>query len=98
LASARIARTTKTSPAKTHRQEKYVVAIPPMSGPTATAIAPAPITSPYARGRSSGGKLPATIATIAGRINTAPTPSRTDQPMISTGRLGARAVNKEPVP
>lgn len=31
---------------KTHRQEKYVVARPPMSGPTAIATAPAAATSP----------------------------------------------------
>ena len=32
--------------AKTQRQEKYVVAKPPISGPTATAIAPAAATRP----------------------------------------------------
>ena len=45
-ASTRIATTIRTSPTKTHRQEKYVVAMPPISGPTATAIAPAAITNP----------------------------------------------------
>ena len=39
-------RTTSTSPANTHRHEKYVVAMPPMSGPTATAIAPAAMIRP----------------------------------------------------
>ena len=38
--------TISTSPAKTQRQEKYVVQKPPMSGPTATAIAPAAATIP----------------------------------------------------
>jgi hypothetical protein len=38
--------TTMTSPANTQRHEKYVVAMPPISGPTATAMAPAPITKP----------------------------------------------------
>ena len=38
-------------PDDTHRQDKYVVTKPPISGPAATAIAPAEATSPYARGR-----------------------------------------------
>ncbi len=67
-ASRRIAMTRTTSPANTQRHEKYVVQKPPMSGPTATATAPAAATSPYAAGRRSRGKLPATSATIAGRI------------------------------
>ena len=41
-----IASTMTTSPANTHRHEKYVVQKPPISGPTATAIAPAAATSP----------------------------------------------------
>ena len=45
-ARTRITRTTRTSPAKTQRQEKYVVKKPPISGPTATATAPAAATSP----------------------------------------------------
>src|SRR4051812_17457617 len=49
-AMTRIASTTITSPAKTHRHEKYVVQKPPISGPTATAIAPAAATMPYAAG------------------------------------------------
>jgi hypothetical protein len=90
--------TMTTSPANTQRQEKYVVQTPPISGPTAIAMAPAAITRPYARGRPSGGKLPATSATIAGRISAAPIPSRTDQPRMSTARFGARAVVSEPTP
>jgi len=90
--------TISTSPANTHRQEKYVVAKPPISGPTATATAPAPMTSPYAAGRPFGGKFAATSATIAGMINAAPTPSSTDQPTTSTGRFGANAVVREPRP
>ena len=35
-----------TSPAKTHRHDAYVVASPPISGPTATAIAAAAPTRP----------------------------------------------------
>ena len=46
LVMKRIPRTMITSPAKTHRQEKYVVQKPPISGPTATAIAPAAATRP----------------------------------------------------
>jgi hypothetical protein len=45
-ARARMPTTTSTSPTNTQRHEKYVVAIPPMRGPTATAIAPAPMTRP----------------------------------------------------
>ena len=71
---------------------------PPMSGPTATAMAPAAATSPYAAGRRSAAKLDATSATIAGMISAAPTPSRNDQPMISTVRLCASEVMKEPQP
>ena len=71
---------------------------PPISGPTATAMAPAAATSPYAAGRRSVGKFPATSATIAGRISAAPTPSRNDQPKSNTGRLGAIAVVSDPHP
>ena len=53
-ASTSMAATTKTSPTKTHRHERYVVTRPPISGPAATAIAPADITKPKARGRSEG--------------------------------------------
>ena len=90
--SARIAATTITSPANTQRHDAYVVNKPPISGPAATAIAPADATRPYARGRSAAPKLEATSATIAGMISAAPMPSRNDQPMISTVRL-ARATS-----
>ena len=59
-------------------------------------MAPAAATSPYARGRSGLPKFEATRATIAGMISTAPSPSRHDQPMISTVRFGARAVVSDP--
>ena len=72
--------------------------MPPISGPIATAIAPAAATMPYAAGRRSVVKLPATRATMAGRISAAPTPSRNDQPKSSTGRFGAIAVVNEPQP
>ena len=42
----RITAASSTSPANTQRHEKYVVAKPPISGPTATAIAPAAATIP----------------------------------------------------
>ena len=91
-------RTTITSPANTQRHEKYVVQKPPMSGPTATATAPAAATSPYAAGRRSAAKFPATNATIAGMISAAPTPSRNDQPKSRTGRLWAIDVVNDPQP
>ena len=69
-----------------------------MSGPTATAIAPAAITRPYARGRPSGAKFAATSATIAGMISAAPMPSSTDQPTISTGSDCASDVVNDPRP
>ena len=50
-ASPRMMSTMRTSPTNTHRQDRYVVNRPPISGPAATAIAPAEATSPYARGR-----------------------------------------------
>ena len=71
---------------------------PPISGPAATAIAPAEATRPYARGRCARSKFDATSATIAGRISAAPTPSRNDHPNISTPRLGEIAVTNEPQP
>ena len=71
---------------------------PPISGPAATAIAPAEATRPYARGRSGRVKLDATSATIAGRISAAPAPSRNDQPNISTARFGEMAVMNDPQP
>jgi hypothetical protein len=69
-----------------------------MSGPIATAIAPAAMTRPYARGRPSAPKLAATNATIAGRISAAPTPSSNDHPMSSTVSDGEIAVVNEPAP
>ena len=45
-ASTRIAATMTTSPANTHRHDAYVVRSPPISGPTAIAIAPAAATRP----------------------------------------------------
>ena len=55
--SARMTSTTSTSPTNTHRHDRYVVNRPPISGPAATAIAPADATSPYARGRSVAGEV-----------------------------------------
>ena len=75
-----------------------MVSRPPISGPAATAMAPADATSPYARGRWSRAKFEATRATIAGMISAAPTPSRTDHPTMSTARLPARAVVSDPHP
>jgi hypothetical protein len=43
-------------------------------------------------------KFPATSATIAGKISAAPTPSRNDQPISSTGRFGASEVVRDPQP
>ena len=71
---------------------------PPISGPAATAIAPADATSPYARGRWSRAKFDATSATTAGMIRAAPVPSSTDHPTISTVRLPASAVVSDPHP
>ena len=73
-----------------------MVTNPPISGPAATAMAPAEATSPYALGRSFDAKFDATSATIAGMISAAPSPSSTDQPMISTVRLCAIDVTNEP--
>ena len=95
---ARIVSTTSTSPANTQRQERYVVKSPPMSGPAATATAPAEATSPYARGRPAWSKFDATSATIAGNMSAAPMPSKSDHPTISTARLGESDVTSEPLP
>ena len=46
----------------------------------------------------TGGKFPATSATIAGRISAAPTPSRKDHPKIRTPRLCEIAVVSDPAP
>jgi hypothetical protein len=94
----RITSTSSTSPANTSRQLRYVVKTPPISGPTATAIAPADMTRPYARGRSAGPKFAATSATIAGRISAAPMPSSSDHPSSSTGSDGAIDVVNDPAP
>ena len=88
----------RSSPTNTSRQEKNVVMKPPRTGPTAMAMAPAAATSPYALGRASGGKLLATRPTMAGMISTAPMPSRIDQPMSRTVRLGDSAVVNDPQP
>ncbi len=73
-----------------------MVTAPPISGPAATAIAPAAATRPYAPARRSAGKLAATRATMAGMINEAPSPSSNDHPSSSTGRFGASAVISDP--
>ena len=49
-----------------------------------------------ARAARSRPKFDATSATIAGMISAAPMPSRNDQPMISTARFGASAVDERP--
>jgi hypothetical protein len=94
----RIAPTMTTSPRKTYRQVAKVVTAPPISGPAATAMAPAAATMPYAPARRSRGKLAATRETIAGMIRAAPIPSSRDQPRSRTARLGASAVVSEPAP
>ena len=73
-----------------------MVSAPPITGPSAAAIAAAAATSPYARGRSGLAKFVATSATIAGVISTAPKPSSKDQPNISVGRLWASDVVNDP--
>src|SRR6266566_1268084 len=72
----RITKAITTSPTKTYRQDAYVVKAPPISGPRATAIAPAAAIVPYVLGRRWGAKLIATRATTAGIISAAPMPSR----------------------
>ena len=94
----RMTPTMTTSPANTHRHEVKVVTAPPTRGPAATAMAPAAAISPYAAGRRSWGKLPATRATMAGMMRAAPRPSNPDQPMMSTVRFGDSAVIADPVP
>src|SRR6266567_6595067 len=74
--STRITKAITTSPTKTYRQDAYVVKAPPISGPRATAIAPAAAIVPYVLGRRWGAKLIATRATTAGIISAAPMPSR----------------------
>ena len=69
---------------------------PPISGPSAAAIAPAAMMSPYARGRAGLSKFAATSATIAGMISTAPRPSSSDQPNNSIARLCDNAVVSDP--
>ena len=72
---------------------------PPMSGPAATAIAPADGDQPVRpRAAPTRPKFDATSATIAGMISAAPMPSRNDQPMISTARFGEIAVVNDPQP
>ena len=87
-----------TSPAKTHRHEAYVVSRPPISGPTATAIAAGGRDQAVGLGRSARPKFEATSATIAGMIRAAPIPSSSDQPMSSTVRFGASEVVSDPAP
>ena len=92
----RISATSTTSPAKMIRHEYSVVAQPPRIGPTAI---PAPATPPitaYATFRDAPSKLPAISATIAGSTSAAPSPSRIDQPRVSTATVGASAVIAEP--
>ena len=85
-----------TSPANTQRHEKYVVQKPPTSGPDGDRHRSAGCDETIGAGRRSVGKFTATSATMAGMISAAPMPSRSDQPNIKTGRLGAIAVMPEP--
>ena len=95
--SRRIASTTTTSPANTQRHEKYVVQKPPISGPTATAIAPAAATSPYAARPPLGREVRRRRARRS-PAGSAPRrrPRGTTSRSSSTGRLGASAVVNEP--
>jgi hypothetical protein len=96
--NSRMITTMTTSPANTQRQEKNVVTNPPISGPAATAMAPAAAISPYTAERRELGKFAATSATIAGMISAAPRPSSTDQPMSRTVSVGDIAVVSDPTP
>ena len=85
-----------TSPAKTQRQEEYVVQNPPISGPSATAIGAGRRDQPVRARPCAGRKFLATRATMAGMISAAPMPSRNDQPKMSTVRFGEIDVVNEP--
>jgi hypothetical protein len=96
-ARIRIAITMNTSPTKTYRQLQYVVKRPPISGPTATATAPAAETSPYALGLASAGEVRGDSATTAGRISAAPTLEERPADDEDGQRVRERVVN-EPTP
>src|SRR4051812_18169036 len=80
LLRSRIAITMSTSPKKTSLQLRYDVNAPPISGPTAAAIAPAAARRPYAFGRALAGKFVAPGGATRGRIGADPHPWRKEQP------------------
>ena len=86
--AARMTMTITTSPANTQRHEKYVVKKPADERAGGHGDRAGRRDQPVgARAARSRAKFDATSATIAGRISAAPSPSRNDQPSISTGEV-----------
>ena len=87
---------------KIARQETSSVSQPPISGPSASAIADTPAQVPIALPRSSGGNALAMIDSVPGIMNAAPTPwtarEATSQPSVGAKPIVAEATAKTTTP
>ena len=95
LPSNTIAMTTTSSPNAT-RYDRNVVMKPPISGPTAAAIAAAAPTSAYVAFWAAPSKLPWMSDCIAGSRSDAPRPPITAQKMKIGTTLWDRAIARAP--
>ena len=79
------------------RHDRYVVMNPPISGPTAAAIAAAAPTRAYTLRRSAPSKLPWINDCIAGSSSDAPSPPSTAQNTMIAVTLWASAIDSAPM-
>ena len=84
------------SPRKPTRQERKVVTTPPISGPTAAAIAAEAPTSAYTRFWCAPSKLPWMSDCIDGSSSEAPIPPMTAQKMMMAMRFCASVIATAP--
>jgi hypothetical protein len=78
------------------RHERYVVMKPPISGPTAAAIAAEAPTSAYARFWAAPSKFPWISDCIDGRSSEAPSPPTIAQKTMIAVRFCAKAIESAP--
>ena len=88
---------TTTSSRNPTRHDIVVVTNPPISGPTAAAIAADAPTNAYAFVRAVPSKLPWMRDCIAGKSSDAPRPPMIAQKMMTGVRLWARTIARAPI-
>ena len=87
-----------TSRPKPTRHDRYVVMKPPISGPTAAAIAAAAPTSAYTLRWAAPSKLPWISDCMPGSSSEAPSPPTTAQKMMTAVMLWASVMARAPTP